>query len=157
MFPSQRSRTAAFRNEGEMQFKDVAAEWGFTEPGISHGSCLADLDGDGDLDLIMNNLESACAVYRNDAPAGRVAVRLEGSGRNRNGIGAKISLRSGSTAQQQEMISGGRYLSSDAPERVFALGVNLTGTIEVRWRNGRKKVIENVQANHRYVITEEGR
>ena len=55
------------------------------------------------------------------------------------------------------MISGGRYLSSDAPERVFALGVNLTGTIEVRWRNGRKKVIENVQANHRYVITEEGR
>lgn len=154
MFPAQPTTTAAFRNTGNLSFQDVAHEWGFVDPGIAHGSCLADLDGDGDSDLIMNNLGAVCSVYRNDATGGRIVVRLQSPGKNSNGVGARIIVRSDSKLQQQEMLSGGRYLSSDAPERVFALGLNESASLEVRWRNGRTQVLENLKANHRYVIVD---
>jgi enediyne biosynthesis protein E4 len=155
MFPPLVTANAAFRNNGDLTFTDAAEEWGFAGKDLSHGACLADLDGDGDLDLVMNNLGSACGIYRNRTAAGRVAVRLEGAGKNRFGVGAKITVRSGSLLQTQEMISGGRYLSSDAPERVFAFPAQATGAIAVRWGNGRTTTVRDVKANHRYVVREE--
>ena len=103
----------------------------------------------------MNNLRSACGIYRNETAAARVAVRLEGAGKNRFGVGAKITVRTGSLLQTQETISGGRYLSSDAPERVFAFPAPGTGVIEVRWRNGRTNTVRDVKANHRYIVRED--
>ena len=155
MFPPLPTVIAAFRNYGDLTFADKSEEWGLTAKELSHGACLADLDGDGDLDLVLNNLGSACGVYRNDAVAGRVSVRLMGAGENRFGVGAKITVRTGTLEQTQEIISGGRYLSSDAPERMFAFPTERTGVIEVRWRNGRTTVVRDVKANHRYVVRED--
>jgi hypothetical protein len=155
MFPPLATANAAFRNNRDLTFTDAAAEWGLTGKDLSHGACLADLDGDGDLDLVMNNLGSACGIYRNESAAGRVAVRLVGKGKNRFGVGATITVRTGTLAQTQEMISGGRYLSSDAPERVFAVGMQENATIEVRWRNGKRTMVRDVKANHRYVVRED--
>src|SRR5438067_458776 len=120
--------------------------------------CLADLDGDGDLDVVVNNLNGVAGVYRNESNAPRVAVRLKGLAGNTRGIGAKIWLYGGAVPMQsQEMICGGRYLSSDDAMRVFAAGsLSNEMRIEVRWRSGRRSVVNGVKANRIYEIEEAG-
>jgi hypothetical protein len=154
MFARLDAPNVAFRNRGDFAFEDVSTAWSFDAKGVSHGMALADLDNDGDLDVVMNNLNEAAGVYRNDGPAPRVAVRLKGLAPNTQGIGAKIRVLGGAVAQQsQEVISGGRYLSGDDPMRVFAAG-SLTNrmVLEVTWRNGRRSVVTNAQPNWIYEI-----
>jgi len=156
MFPRLDSPKVAFRNRGDLTFEDASRLWGFDQPGVSHGMALADLDGDGDLDLVVNNLNGVAGMYRNESSAPRVAVRLKGLAPNTHGIGAKIWLYGGAVPMQsQEMMSGGRYLSSDEPLRVFAAG-SLTNDmrIEVKWRSGRRSGLNGVQANRTYEIDE---
>lgn len=157
MFPRLATPNLAFRNLGGLRFQEVSAQWGFNSPGVSHGLCLADLDNDGDLDVALNNLNSVAGLYRNEASASRIAVRLRGLAPNTRGIGAKIKVLGGPVPQSQEMICGGRYLSSDDALRTFAAGA-LTNrlTIEVLWRSGRRSVVQNAQANHLYEIDEAG-
>src|SRR2546426_3724494 len=122
-YPSLVTAKVVFRNRGNRTFEEKGAEWGFSTPGISQGMCLADLDGDGDLDVVVNNLNGAVGLYRNESHAPRVAVRLKGQAPNTRGIGAKIWLYGGAVpVQSQEMICGGRYLSGDDAMRVFAAG-----------------------------------
>ena len=82
---------------------------------------LADLDNDGDQDVIINNLNQAAGLYRNESSKPRVAVRLRGRGGNRFGVGARVRLANGNSIASQEIMAGGRYLSGDDPLRVFAM------------------------------------
>jgi hypothetical protein len=118
--------------------------------------CLADLDNDGDLDVVVNCLNAGPLVYRNDSPAPRIALRLRGLPPNTQGIGAKIKILDGAVPlQSQEMICGGRYLSGDDAERVFAAGsVTNVLKVEVRWRSGRRSVIEQARGNRIYEVDE---
>jgi enediyne biosynthesis protein E4 len=155
MYPRLALGNFAFRNRGDLTFEDVSARWGFDTHGISQGIALADLDNDGDLDVVVNNMNSAAGLYRNNAPAARVAVRLKGLAPNTRGIGAKIRVRGGPVAQSQEMISGGRFLSSDDAIRVFAAGPSSeTLTIEVDWRSGRRSVLHPAEPGRLYLIDE---
>lgn len=155
MYPRNRLPNIAFRNRGDLTFEDASEQWGFNEVGISQGMCLADLDNDGDLDVIINSFDAPPIFYRNETSAPRVAVRLKGVAPNTRGIGAKIVFRGGPVTQSQEMVCGGRYLSSDDNERVFAAG-NGKGpfAIEVSWRAGRFSSITNIQPNCLYEIDE---
>jgi hypothetical protein len=150
LFPRLATPKAAFRNRGDLTFEDVAAKWGLNTPAVSHGMALADLDNDGDLDLIVNNMDQPAEIYRNDSSAPRVAIRLKAGGANTRGIGAKIKATGGQVAQSQEMISGGRYLSGDDAVRVFAA----TTTVEIDWRDGKRTTLKSVEANHIYEIDE---
>ena len=138
MFARLDTPNAAFRNRGDLTFEEVTQAWGFDAPGVEQGMAAADLDGDGDLDLVLNALNEPPKLYRNKATAPRIAVRLRGGAGNSRGIGAKIRVMAkGLPMQSQEMISGGRYLSGDDAMRCFALGTATTADIEVTWRSGR--------------------
>ena len=92
---------------------------GASRPSVSQGIALADLDNDGDLDVVVNNLNAAAGLYRNDSTAPRVAVRVRGYPPNTRAVGARIRVYGGPVAiQTQEIICGGRYLSGDADVRV---------------------------------------
>ncbi len=148
IFPRLATANVAFRNQRDLTFKEVGHEWGFDYAGVSHGMALADLDGDGDMDVVINNLNAAPSILRNEAMAPRVAVRLKGRPPNTAGIGARITVTGGPITQAQEMICGGRYLASDQALRVFAAGsVSNQITIEVTWPGGQRSVVNGVKAN----------
>ena len=158
LYPKLDAPISAFHNLGGYRFDDVTTQWGTDMPGVHHALAAADFDGDGDLDLAVNNLGSPFAIYRNESSAERIAVRLKGLSPNMQGIGAEVAFIGGAVARQhQEVVSGGRYMSGSDPELVFATGTNTTGmTLEVRWRSGRRTVVGGVEANRLYEISEEG-
>ena len=141
-YPRLNVPNMAFHNRGDLTFEDVSSLWGFDAVGVSHGIATADLDNDGDLDVVVNNLNAPAGIYRNNTAAPHIAVRLK------NGIGARIKVGN----QSKEVSSGGRYLSCDDGLRVFAP----SASIEVVWRNGRKTVLSNTEANRLYEIDHSG-
>jgi hypothetical protein len=153
-FPRLESTKLAFRNEGNLTFTDRSEEWGFGGKEISQGMALGDLDNDGDMDVVINNLFKPAAIFRNEAGAPRIGVRLAGDGRNSGGVGAKVRVINERIEQAQEMLSGSRYLSGDQMMRVFA-ALQGNSRIEVTWRNGKTTVVERALPNHLYVIEEQ--
>jgi len=127
---------------------------------------LADLDGDGDLDVVINRLDSPAAVLRNDATAPRVAVRLHGAAPNTAGIGSRVRVfdvgaqhaaplpRPALPVQEREIIAGGLYLSSSDASLTFATGTATHVRIEVEWRDGKRSVIDSAAPNREYEIAE---
>ena len=154
MYPSLPQPRLVFRNKGDLTFEESGERWGFNQVGAAHGIALADLDNDGDLDLAVNNLNTAAGLYRNESGAARVGVRLRAAGQNTRGIGAKIKVLGGPVAQSQEMIGAGRYLSCDDAMRVFAGNQTNDLRIEVAWPGGKRTVIERASSNRIYEIHE---
>ncbi len=150
-YPRFASPKYAFRNltgeRGEVRFVETGAVWGFDTRAVAQGMAVADLDGDGDLDLVLNQLNGPALVYCNNTSVPRITVGLRGAGGNTRGIGAKIGVRGGPVQQSQEMVAGGRYLSGDDPRRTFAAGSASNLTVEVRWPAGRLSVVSNVSPN----------
>ncbi len=154
-FPGLEPGKYAFRNRHDLTFEDVSAAWRFDSPRMAHGMITADLDGDGDLDVIANALNGPPLIWRNDSSAPRVAVRLKGLKPNAAGIGARLKLTGEPVTQTQEIIAGGHYLSASEPLRTFAAGPGDL-TLEVSWRSGKRSVIRGVKANHVYEVDEAG-
>lgn len=145
----------AFRNLGNLRFQDMPHGWGFGDRiTVAQGACLADLDNDGDLDVIVNALNDSAGLYENLASAPRVAVRLQGLPPNTRAIGARLELHGHPAGIQSHiLVAGARYLSSDDPLRTFAAGTsNLPLHLVVHWPNGQQSTVRPVLPNRLYEI-----
>ena len=154
-FPKLPLRNIAFRNRGDLTFEDATDKWRFAkEADISHAMATADLDGDGDLDVVVNRLRAPALMLRNDASAPRVAVRLIGDAPNTRAVGSKIKVLGGAIpVQQREVAVGGLYMSHSDYLASFGTGKATTVTIQVDWRDGRRSVLVGVKPNRLYEIT----
>ena len=148
----------AFRNDGGMHFSNQAKRWGLATPNISSGAAYGDLDGDGALDLVVNNANLESFVYRNNArtltPANHfLTVRLESTGLNRFAIGAAVTVWAGGEQFMQELSPVRGFQSSMDYALVFGLGAHAqVDSVSVVWPDGRHTSQASVAANSKITI-----
>jgi enediyne biosynthesis protein E4 len=138
-----------FKNNGDLTFSNMAKAWGFNTPSFSNGSTYADLDNDGDLDLIVNNINAPAYIYRNNAGTltGNhfLSVVLKGKGMNTRGIGARVTLYNGGQVQVAEQFSTRGFLSATSDVLHFGLGkAGVIDSVLVRWPDLSVQIIKNV-------------
>jgi hypothetical protein len=150
----------AYKNLGGLQFSNVTEEWGLTAPSFSNGAVYADLDNDGDLDMVVNNINDEAGVYKNTLSekkkesANYLQIELQGDSLNPQGVGTWIELYLGGGNRLSLENSPYRgYLSSVDPIAHFGLGKNMVvDSIVVRWQNGLQQTLQKVKANQRITI-----
>jgi len=154
--PPMKEKNRAFRNVGELQFEDVAGEWGLDFRGVSFGSALGDLDGDGDLDVVTVNSEDQALIYRNEGGENhRVVIRLRGTRSNRWGIGAVVTVETQDGRQMRDLPSVRGFMSADDPKIYFGLGqADVIKRMTIRWPSRIVQQFENLPADQLYIVTE---
>jgi hypothetical protein len=135
-----RTPRVLFRNRGDGTFAELGAEAGsgIVARHCSRGLAFGDFDNDGDMDVLIMNINEPPSLLRNDAPASNrwIKIRLEGVKSNRSAIGARVLARYGGKVQAQEVLSQSSYLSASDPRLHFGLGAATTADIEIHWPLG---------------------
>ena len=153
--PHQPERNRIFRNVGDLRFEECGTTWGLDHEGVSHGIACGDLDGDGDLDLVVTNLEEPVSSYRNNASPEnhRVLIALRQPGANREALGASVQLHLDSGILAGSVRTAGGYLTTQPAELVFGLGsAKRIPELQIRWPDGTRESFRDLPANHRHVV-----
>ena len=154
--PKRSESNLAYRNLGDLKFADVSGAWGLDYVGVSSGAALGDLDDDGDLDLVVINLDEPVSVYRNDTATGRrLKVRLVGTASNRWGVGATVHVQTSTGRQMRYMTLARGFMSVDEPLISFGLGdVDSIDRLTVQWPGGHTQQFRNLPVDRFFTITE---
>ena len=150
-------RNYVFENQGGLMFSNQSEAWGMDVKGISHGAAYGDLDNDGDLDLVINNMNDEAYVYENKSNEifnrNYLRIRFEGSDKNKNGIGAKVISYTGHQRQFLEHFLNRGYEST--VDGVMHVGLDTLQTVdslEVIWPDGRYQLLKDVKANQEITL-----
>jgi hypothetical protein len=148
-----------YRNRGNGGFDDVTDALGepVTIPRAGRAAAFADLNNDGDIDVVVNNVHDRADLFRSTAPAGNnwLMLKLVGKTSNRSAIGARVRLVVGNATQSQEVRGGGSYYAQNDLRLHFGLGTaSRVDRVDVRWPNGLRERWMNVEVNKVHVLTE---
>ena len=152
--PSEKLSNYIFQNNKDLTFDKKNEEWGFDEKTFSNGVAYSDFDNDGDLDLVINNLEDTASIYRNNSrETNQLTIDLKGSdGVLPNGSKVSVYTREGFQMQEYNTVRG--YLSSVSPLLHFGLGTaQQADSIIVAWPNGTTTRLDAIEANQRLAVT----
>ena len=146
--PSEKLTNYLFQNQQDKGFENKNIEWGLDEKTFSNGLVYSDLDNDGDLDLVVNNLEDIASIYRNNSVnTNFIGFELEGKN-NQIPIGTRVHLKVNGQSQMQELNLSRGYLSSVSPRIHFGLGTNtLVDEIIVQWPDETQTKVINAEIN----------
>ena len=157
--PSSDVVNYVFKNEGNLTFKNMSAAWGIDKPSNSNGAAYADLDNDGDLDLVTNNINQPSAIFRNDANKlsgnNYLRLKLKGEKKNTLAIGAKVIIYCDSLMQTAEQLVTRGYQSSVSPVLHIGLGKSQKiDSLRVIWPSGKMKLLKDVAFNSTLQLNE---
>lgn len=154
--PQVKISNYAFHNNGDLTFTDETKNWGLTVPSFSNGAAYADLDNDGDLDIVISNINNEAFVYRNTRDADEhhyLIVKLQGDSLNKSGQGTWLDIYYDGKQQSYEQTSYRGYLSSVQSKIHFGLGdASKIDSLVVKWPDGKKQVLQGVAIDKELIV-----
>jgi len=153
LIPSRKIKNYVYENNGDSGFNKKTDDWGLTQYLNSNGAAYADLDNDGDLDLVTNNLDDYASIYQNNSTNNFIKIKLEGPTNNILGIGAELNLQTSQGTQYNEYYLNRGFLSSVGEAIVFGIGNSKkAGPLTIKWVDGKTQKINSVNANESLTI-----
>ena len=148
--PEEKIDNFVFRNNGDLTFERMNEKWGLTFEGWSNGCLYADLDNDGDLEIVINNIDDKASLFENHSSENNnyLTLSFEGTEKNKNGLGVKVLVRANGLEQFQEMTLTRGFQSSVDPRLHFGLGTaDKIEELAVTWPDGKVQTLNNLKAN----------
>lgn len=148
--PSEKIDNFVYKNMGDYEFKKANDTWGIKYEGFSNGVVYADLDNDGDLEIILNNIDDEAVIFENNSSSinNYLKLRFSGYGKNTSGLGVRAYVKTDSLEQMQELTLTRGFQSSVAPELHFGLAKNKTiNELKIVWPDQKVQLMNNVNAN----------
>jgi len=147
-----------FKNQNGLAFSKETVSWGMSQKANSNGAAYADLDNDGDLEIIVNNINKPAFIYENktnEKGGNYLQIEVKGNGLNTQGIGAKVTISINDQLQTKEQFTARGYLSSVSPIIHFGVGnEKIIDTITIDWPNGKQEKRTNIEANQLLILEE---
>ena len=155
LVPSTPISNYMYKNNGDLTFSNKTSEWGFDHPGFSHGAAYADLDLDGDIDLVINNNSAPASIYENKQGNRNNYVRfvLKSDNNDIRTLNAQVTVKHDDQTQIQELTVTRGFMSASEQALHFGLGKsNKIDEVQVRWPNGKWSILKDVKINKTHVL-----